>query len=131
MPIMPFILLKLPPKIDYTKLIQEIGLAHNNLGKLNGLLINIPNPELLTAPLLTKEAVLSSRIEGTQATIDDVFQYEAEEKSSETGEKEKDIREIINYRKAMSIAMEELQRKTIGENFIKKIHYYLMDSARG
>jgi Fic family protein len=131
MSIMPFIPPKLPPKIDYTKLIHEIGLAHNNLGKLNGLLINIPNPELLTAPLLTKEAVLSSRIEGTQATIDDVFQYEAEEKSSETGEKEKDIREIINYRKAMSIAMEELQRKPIGENFIKKIHYCLMDSVRG
>jgi len=129
--IIPFIPPKLPPKIDYTKLIQEIGLAHNNLGKLNGLLINIPNPELLTAPLLTKEAVLSSRIEGTQATIDDVFQYEAEEKISEIGEKEKDIREIINYRKAMAIAMEELPKKPIGENFIKKIHYYLMDSVRG
>ena len=38
---MPFIPRKLPPKIDYTKLIQEIGLAHNNLGKLNGLLINL------------------------------------------------------------------------------------------
>ena len=127
----PFIPLKLPPKIDYTNLIKEIGQAHNNLGKLNGLLINIPNPGLLTTLLLTKEAVLSSRIEGTQATLDDVFKYEAEEKTSEEGEKEKDIREIINYRKAMSLAIDELKNRPIGENLIKKIHFHLLSSVRG
>jgi len=127
----PFSPPKLPPKIDYTNLIKEIGQAHNNLGKLNGLLINIPNPGLLTTPLLTKEAVLSSRIEGTQATLDDVFKYEAEEKTSEEGEKEKDIREIINYRKAMSLAIDELKNRPIGENLIKKIHFHLLSSVRG
>lgn len=127
----PFIPPKLPPKIDYTNLIEKIGQAHNNLGKLNGLLINIPNPGLLTTPLLTKEAVLSSRIEGTQATLDDVFKYEAEEKTSEKGEKEKDIREIINYRKAMSLAIDELKNRPIGENLIKKIHFHLLSSVRG
>lgn len=127
----PFIPPKLPPKIDYTKLIKEIGQAHNNLGKLNGLLINIPNLGLLTTPLLTKEAVLSSRIEGTQATLEDVFKYEAEEKISEKGEKEKDVREIINYRKAMSLAIDELKNRPIGENLIKKIHFHLLSSVRG
>lgn len=127
----PFIPPKLPPKIDYTNLIKEIGQAHNNLGKLNGLLINIPNPGLLTTPLLTKEAVLSSRIEGTQATLEDVFKYEAEEKVSEEGEIEKDVREIINYRKAMSLAIDELKNRPIGENLIKKIHFHLLSSVRG
>lgn len=127
----PFIPPKLPPKIDYTNLIKEIGQAHNNLGKLSGLLINIPNPGLLTTPLLTKEAVLSSRIEGTQATLDDVFKYEAEEKTSEEGEIEKDVREIINYRKAMSLAIDELKNRPIGENLIKKIHFHLLSSLRG
>lgn len=127
----PFIPPKLPPKIDYTNLIKEIGQAHNNLGKLNGLLINIPNPGLLTTPLLTKEAVLSSRIEGTQATLEDVFKYEAEEKVSEEGEIEKDVREIINYRKAMSLAIDELKNRSIGENLIKKIHFHLLSSVRG
>lgn len=127
----PFIPPKLPPKIDYTNLIKEIGQAHNNLGKLNGLLINIPNPGLLTTPLLTKEAVLSSRIEGTQATLEDVFKYEAEEKISEEGEIEKDVREIINYRKAMSLAIDELKNRPIGENLIKKIHFHLLSSVRG
>ncbi|MEA1994615.1 MAG: Fic family protein [Campylobacterota bacterium] len=121
----------LPPKIDYTALIKEIGHAHDELGRLNGLLINIPNTDLLITPLLTKEAVLSSRIEGTQATIEDVLKYEAEQKISQRDEKEKDIREIINYRRAIHTAIEELKYKPIGENLIKKVHYVLLDSVRG
>jgi len=53
----------LPPKIGYSVLIKEIGQAYDALGQLNGLLVNIPHPGLLMTPLLTKEAVLSSRIE--------------------------------------------------------------------
>lgn len=127
----PFVLPKLPPKVNYTNLIKEIGLANNSIGQLSGLLVNIPNPDLLTTPLLTKEAVLSSRIEGTQATLDDVFRYEAEEKISEEGAKEKDIREIINYRKAMSLAIDELKNRPLGENLLKKIHFCLLTSVRG
>jgi Fic family protein len=127
----PFIPAKLPPKVDYTNLIKEVGQANNSIGQLNGLLVNIPNPDLLTTPLLTKEAVLSSRIEGTQATLGDVFRYEAEEKVSEEGAKEKDIREIINYRKAMSLAVDELKNRPIGENLLKKIHFCLLSSGRG
>jgi Fic family protein len=127
----PFIPPKLPPKVNYTNLIKEVGQANHSVGQLNGLLVNIPNPDLLTTPLLTKEAVLSSRIEGTQATLDDVFRYEAEEKVSEEGVKEKDIREIINYRKAMSLAIDELKNRPIGENLLKKIHFCLLNSVRG
>lgn len=127
----PFIPLKLPPKIDYSLLIKEIGQAHDALGQLNGLLVNIPNPDLLTTPLLTKEAVLSSRIEGTQATLKDVFEYEAEAKSSEEDAKERDVREILNYRRAMDIAIDELAKRPIGENLLKRTHHILLDSVRG
>lgn len=75
----PFVPPELPPRIDYSKLIREIGLAHSALGNLNGLLRNIANPSLLMTPLLTKEAVLSLRIEGTLATLEDVLKYEAEQ----------------------------------------------------
>ncbi|MDD5409480.1 MAG: Fic/DOC family N-terminal domain-containing protein [Candidatus Omnitrophica bacterium] len=131
MPKIPFIPPKLPPKIDYSFLIKEIGQAHDALGQLNGLLVNIPNPSLLTTPLLTKEAVLSSRIEGTQATLKEVFEYEAEAKSSEEDAKERDVREIINYRRAMDIAIDELAKRQIGENLLKRIHHILLYSARG
>jgi len=127
----PFIPPKLPPKIDYSSLIEHIGQANHAIGQLNGLVANIPNPDLLTSPLLTKEAVLSSRIEGTQATLEEVLKYEAEEKLTEESEKEIDIREIINYRQAMSTAVGNLANKPIGENFIKDLHYILLDSVRG
>ena len=121
----------LPPKIDYSFLIKAISEANRVLGSLNGLLTNIPNQSLLISPLLTKEAVASSKIEGTQATIEEVFKYEAEGKSTEKDSKEQDIREIINYRTAIHIAIELLKKKHIGENFIKRLHSILLDSVRG
>ena len=127
----PFIPPELPPKIDYISLIEEIGRAREALGELKGLLINVPNFDLLVSPLLTKEAVLSSQIEGTQATLEDVLKYEAEGKFSQDNRKERDIREILNYRRAIHLAIKELKKKPIGENFIKKLHFVLLDSVRG
>ncbi|MEM1002241.1 MAG: Fic family protein [Bacteroidota bacterium] len=121
----------LPPEIDYSKLIKEIGEANRALGELKGLLANIPNPDLLTTPLLTKEAVASSKIEGTQATIEDVFKYEAEGKQSQNDSKEQDVREIINYRMAIREAIELLNKRAIGSNFIKQLHAILLNSVRG
>lgn len=121
----------LPPSIDYTPIIKEISEANRVLGSLTGLLANIPNQSLLISPLLTKEAVASSKIEGTQATIEEVFKYEAEGKNSEKDAKEQDIREIINYRTAIHSAIELLKNRPISENFIKKIHSILLDSVRG
>jgi Fic family protein len=123
---------QLPPRVNYEPLIRVIGEAHSAIGELNGLLKkNILSPELLVTPLLTKEAVLSSRIEGTQATLEDVFEYEAQGSTRQTNDKERDIAEIINYRRAMNFSMEELKTKSINQSFVKKIHYLLLDSSRG
>lgn len=127
----PFNLPLLPPKLSLERLVPDIGRANHALGELNGLLAAIQNPGLLTTPLLTKEAVLSSRIEGTQASLEDVLHYEAAAKTTEEGELEKDIREILNYRQAMGIAIKELKKRPIAENFIKKLHGVLLDSVRG
>lgn len=127
----PFNLPHLPVKIDYRDLIKEIGKSRSSIGELAGLLNSSRNPHLLTAPLLTNEAVLSSKIEGTIATVEDVYNYEAENINGEESEKEKDIQEILNYRKAVEIATNELHKKPISENFIKKLHKVLMNSVRG
>jgi Fic family protein len=127
----PFNLPLLPPRLDLTALIPEIGRANHALGQLNGLMASIQNSDLLTTPLLTKEAVLSSRIEGTQASLEDVLHYEASAKTSQEEELEKDIREILNYRQAMRIAIRELEKKPISSNFIKRLHSVLLDSVRG
>lgn len=127
-----FHLTPLPPPIDYEPLIRVLGEAHYALGELNGLLRrNILNPALFSLPLLTKEAVLSSRIEGTQATLEDVFEYEASEPVKSAAGENQEIIEIINYRRAMNFAIDELKTKNITGQMIKKIHYLLLESGRG
>lgn len=127
----PFELPLLPPSVDLVPLISEIGRANHLLGRLNGLVFTLPNPDLLITPLVTKEAVLSSKIEGTQASLEDVFQYEAAQLTSQENESERDIREIINYRKALKVALSEIKKKPVGENLIKKMHSILLNSVRG
>lgn len=124
-------LAKLPPNIEYKPLIRALGEAHSALGELNGLLLkNVLGSALLIGPLLTKEAVLSSRIEGTQATLEDVFHYEARADQKKPA-KDNDIKEIINYRRVLNFSLGDLKDSPINQEFIKKVHYYLLDSVRG
>ncbi len=87
MPKQPFIPPKLPPGIDYNPFIDFITKAHRAIASLNALLSTLPNPSLLGRTLQTKEAVLSSKIEGTQASMNDVFLYEAEQDKKTDTEK--------------------------------------------
>jgi len=127
----PFIPPKLPIKIDYNPLIDHITKAHRAIASLDALLSTIPNPELLGRTLQTKEAVLSSKIEGTQASMNDVFEYEALHNKKEDSEKKKDVYEIINYRKALDLGIKNLEKMPISENLVKKLHATLLKSGRG
>lgn len=128
----PYIPPLLPPKIEYGGLIKDIGDAHRELGNLAGSLLHpIINPDLLITPLLTKEAVLSSAIEGTVATLEEVFRFEADESTLDDEELRRDAQEIVNYRHALEVSMGELQKRAIGENLLKQAHYILLDSVRG
>ena len=88
--------------LDWTKFLHLIGEANGQVARFDGILQSIPNPAVLLSPLTTQEAVLSSKIEGTQATLQEVLQFEAE---GGDGKNTQDIEEILNYRKAMSFAM--------------------------
>lgn len=127
----PFIPPKLPVKIDYNPLIDHITKAHRAIASLDALLSALPNPKLLGRTLQTKEAVLSSKIEGTQASMNDVFEYEASPDKKGDSEKKKDVHEIINYRKALDVGVRELERMPLSENLIKKLHATLLASGRG
>jgi Fic family protein len=130
----PMKLKPLPPtNIDYGKLIKPLGEAQRHLGELNGALI-LPslNPSLLVTPFLTKEAVSSSRIEGTQVTFDQVVNADADEVFiSENTVSNLDILETVNYRKALLSAAGALERRPISENLIKEAHAVLLSSVRG
>ncbi len=115
--------------LDAGRLIHFVGEATNMLSLYNGLLQRIVNPSLLLGSLMTEEAVLSSRIEGTQATIDDVYEHEAG--IQKTSERERDIQEIVNYRRALAYAQDYLKQRPISLFFIKAIHRELMQGVRG
>ena len=128
----PFIPVKLPlESIDWAGLVPLIGQAHAALARYDGILQGITNPALLLSPLTTQEAVLSSRIEGTQANIEEVLEYEANPKEKKSPEILNDIKEIINYRQAMVEAVNKLKNRPICLNLIKDLHAVLLDSVRG
>jgi len=87
--------------IDWTDHVTSIGKANAALARYDGILHGIVNPDILLSPLTTREAVLSSRIEGTQASMEEVLQFEADSKQKMNPELQADIQEIINYRKAL------------------------------
>jgi len=125
-----FIPHKLPlEELDWSRFLQYIGSANRAVAKFDGFLQSIPNVEVLLSPLTTKEAVLSSKIEGTQATLEEVLEFEAHPRRKT--DKYDDIQEIINYRKAMNMAIEDLRKLPLSARIIKKIHKTLLTGARG
>lgn len=115
--------------IDWVRFITLIGQANAELARYDGILQGIINPGVLLSPLTTKEAVVSSKIEGTQASLEEVLKYEASPDIK--AEKHDDIREIINYREAMRYAIHWIKEKPITLNLIKQMHSSLLDGVRG
>lgn len=123
---------KLLPRGDiaWEQLVPEIGRANRELARYDGILHGLPNPAVLLSPLTTQEAVLSSRIEGTQATLGEVLKFEAGEEIDGEARRQ-DIHEILNYRKAMLEAEQELPNRPFNLNLLKRMHSVLLDSVRG
>lgn len=115
--------------LDYQRLLPLVGQANAALARYDGLLQGIPNPDVMLSPLTTQEAVLSSKIEGTQATVDEVLEQEAG--LIKEGEKFQDIQEISNYRHALYAAREHLKDYPIRLAFVRELHRILMNSVRG
>lgn len=115
--------------LDFRRLLPLVGQANAALARYDGLLQGIPNPAVMLSPLTTQEAVLSSKIEGTQATVDEVLEQEAG--LLKEGEKFQDIQEISNYRQALYSAREHLKDYPIRLSFVRELHRILMNSVRG
>lgn len=115
--------------LDFRRLLPLVGQANAALARYDGLLQGIPNPAVMLSPLTTQEAVLSSKIEGTQATMDEVLEQEAG--LLKQGDKFQDIQEISNYRQALYAAREYLKDYPIRLAFVRELHRILMSSVRG
>ncbi|MBU2054432.1 MAG: Fic family protein [Proteobacteria bacterium] len=116
--------------IQWDSLIPLIGKANRSLAYYDGILYGLANPDVLLSPLTTQEAVLSSKIEGTQATLGEVLKFEAGEAPVEES-RVRDIEEIMNYRRAMRRAEEELKTHPFSLNLLKELHAVLLDGVRG
>jgi len=125
---------KFPPDqyIDWSEIVGLLEPAAAALARYDGVLSGVPNSALLFSPLTTQEAVLSSQIEGTQATMGEVLKFEADAEDQDLSEtKKNDIYEILNYRRAIRHAMKEMETMPLCKRVVKSTHKVLMNSVRG
>lgn len=115
--------------LDWRKLLPLVGRANAALARYDGMLQTLPDPGVLLSPITVNEAVLSSRIEGTQATLDEVLEYEAGMTTPEA--RRGDIEEVSNYRVAVRIAEAALAERPLSLSLVKGVHQRLMDGVRG
>ncbi len=121
-----------PSDLDWLQLVPLLGPASAAIARYDGVLSAIPNAEVLLSPLTTQEAVLSSRIEGTQATMTEVLEFEAKDDPGETDErKTAEIYEVLNYRQAIRQAKDKLAELPLSGRLIRAAHETLMQGVRG
>ncbi|MEX5215707.1 MAG: Fic family protein [Nitrospiraceae bacterium] len=119
----------LPPKLTLSwDLVNQLSDADRALSELAGTARTLPNPHLLIGPFIRREAVLSSRIEGTQASLSDLLFFEA---SGSVDPNVPDAREVGNYVKAMEYGRARLKKFPLSLRFIRELHERLMEGARG
>jgi Fic family protein len=117
-----------PPVILDSEMIDLLSRADRNLGRLDGMTLTLPNPDMFVFMYVRKEAVLSSQIEGTQASLIDVLEYENDIQGARNP---KDLEEVVNYISAMNTGLERLQHLPLSLRLIKEIHLALMRGVRG
>ncbi len=117
------------PPVDLSGVLHDrLSEADYALGRLDGAILTLPNPDLFVAMYVRKEAVLSSQIEGTQSSLQDVLAAEARLLDPSTPS---DVGEVINYVRAMNYGLARLKELPISTRLIREIHAELMRGVRG
>lgn len=116
-----------PIQLD-NEMLQLLSQADRELGRLDGASEILPNVDLFVAMYVNKEAVLSSQIEGTQASLIDVLAFEAD---AAIPENPQDIEEVINYIGALNYGLERLNTLPLSLRLIREIHGLLLQGVRG
>ncbi len=104
-----------------------LSAADTNLGRLDGVASILPDPDLFVAMYVRYEAVLSSQIENTQSTLEDVLQFESDPEADHP----RDVEEVVNYVSAMNHGLQRLTAFPLSLRLIREIHAKLMQGVRG
>lgn len=116
-----------PPVRIEGELQQRLSDADRALGRLDGSVETLPNPNLFVYMYVRKEAVLSSQIEGTQSSLQDLLAAEAQVAEGLPG----DVDEVVNYVRAMNLGLDRLKDLPVSIRLIREIHHELLRGARG
>ena len=114
-----------PPIEMSNEMIAKLVDANRKLATLDGLSSRIPNMDLFVSMYVRKEALLSSQIEGTQCTLDDILNPFAEENTN------LNVSDVVNYIRAEEFAIDRLQTLPLCNRLIKEAHAVLMEGVRG
>lgn len=123
-----------PPEIDYPRIVQALTEASGALARYDQELSLLHNRDLFLAPLRNQEAVLSSRMEGTISTIDEILEYDAidEDGESNTDNVRSDVLETILYRRTLNYAQHEIaDGRPLNESLLKSMHQLLLSYGQG
>lgn len=117
------------PRLKYDSEIRSLlSNADRALARLDGITTVLPNPDLFVSMYVKKEAVLSSQIEGTQASLEGILKFEADIVPSEDIN---EINEVVNYIKALNYGITRLKKLPMSNRLIKEIHKILISGTRG
>ena len=117
-----------PPLALDTDLLNLLESAGGELGRLDGVAKVIPDPEFFVSMYVRREAVLSSQIEGTQSTLEDLLELELE---SEHSDPYSDVFDLINYVQAMNFGLDRIKTLPLSLRLIREIHKALLRDGRG
>lgn len=119
----------LPPAwVPDLSVVNRLVAAERALGALNGLGEMLPNPHLLIRPFLQREAVASSRIEGTVTDLKQLMLFEADETAAPAPA---DAREVGNYVRALTYGLEQPADRSVTPALMRELHQLLMENVRG
>jgi Fic family protein len=117
-----------PPLAFDGELITLLSDADRNLARLDAIAVQLPNPDLFVAMYVKQEAVLSSQIEGTQSTLEDVLAFEIDHATLRAPS---DVAEVVNYVRAMNYGLDRLTTLPLSLRLVREIHGELMQGVRG
>jgi len=127
---MAFVPDNLPVRLEWTsELVAALSDADRAIGQLHGVGLNLPNPNLLITPFIRREAEMSSRIEGTQAEVTDIYLFEMEDRSVES--KVPDVKEVSNYVRALEYGLKRSGELPVCLRMIRELHEILLKDVRG